>query len=116
MSSDELREVAGVSEWARRIRELRGEEGYRILTHADRADLKPGQYLLLDPVPFSRGFGGERAGCAKWSVAERSTACASESAQPSGTEPPAGSDRVDPAPRFPESACFGHVPRRVAAI
>jgi hypothetical protein len=52
MDSEELREVAGVSEWARRVRELRGEEGYRILTHADRSDLKPGQYLLVDPKPL----------------------------------------------------------------
>ena len=33
MNSDELRRVAGnISEWARRIRELRTEEGYQILT------------------------------------------------------------------------------------
>ncbi len=43
----ELQEAAGfASEWARRIRELRNEEGYQILTHKDRANLKPGQYLL----------------------------------------------------------------------
>jgi hypothetical protein len=36
----------GASEWARRVRELRNEEGYQILTHKDRADLKPNQYLL----------------------------------------------------------------------
>lgn len=53
LESDELREVAGgISEWARRIRELRSEEGYQILTHNDRSDLKPGQYLLLDPKPI----------------------------------------------------------------
>jgi hypothetical protein len=53
MSSNELRAVAdGKSEWARRVRELRTEEGYQILTHRDRSDLKPGQYLLLDPVPI----------------------------------------------------------------
>jgi hypothetical protein len=46
MGSDELRSVAGVSEWARRIRELRDEEGYQILTHNDRSNLKPGEYLL----------------------------------------------------------------------
>lgn len=52
MSSEELRDVAGgISEWARRVRELRTEEGYLILTHNDRADLKPGQYLLLDSKP-----------------------------------------------------------------
>lgn len=52
MDSDELRAVSGnQSEWARRVRELRSEEGYQILTHNDRSDLKPGQYLLEDPKP-----------------------------------------------------------------
>jgi len=52
MTSDELREVSGnQSEWARRIRELRTEEGFQILTHNDRSDLKPGQYLLENPKP-----------------------------------------------------------------
>lgn len=51
VSSDELKEVAGASEWARRLRELRDEEGYRILSHRDRADLKPGQYILQSPEP-----------------------------------------------------------------
>lgn len=50
MDSDELREVAGgITEWARRVRELRTEEGYQIQTHNDRSDLKPGQYLLENP-------------------------------------------------------------------
>jgi len=51
LESDKLRDVAGVSEWARRVRELRNEEGYQILTHNDRSDLKPGQYLLEDATP-----------------------------------------------------------------
>jgi hypothetical protein len=52
MDSDELRAVAGgITEWARRVRELRNEEGYQILTHNDRNDLKPGEYLLEDPKP-----------------------------------------------------------------
>lgn len=52
MDSDELREVAGgITEWARRVRELRSEEGYQIQTHNDRGDLKPGQYILEDPKP-----------------------------------------------------------------
>lgn len=52
MDGEELRPVAGnISEWARRVRELRTEEGYLILTHNDRADLKPGQYLLETPKP-----------------------------------------------------------------
>ena len=53
LGSDELRDVSGgISEWARRVRELRNEEGYQILTHNDRAQLKPGQYLLEDPKPL----------------------------------------------------------------
>ncbi len=63
LESDELREISGnKSEWGRRVRELRDEEGYRILTHNDRSDLKPGQYLLLDPKPipaFERGISKE---------------------------------------------------------
>lgn len=52
MDSGELREVAGgTSEWARRVRELRTEEGYLILTHHDRSDLRPGQYLLESATP-----------------------------------------------------------------
>ena len=63
MESTELREVAnGISEWARRIRELRTEEGFLILTHNDRADLKPGQYLLETAKPqpaFARDISKE---------------------------------------------------------
>lgn len=63
LASDELREVSGgISEWARRVRELRTEEGYKILTHNDRSELKPGQYLLEDskPIPaFERGISKE---------------------------------------------------------
>lgn len=63
LSAEELRTVAnGSNEWARRIRELRGEEGYQILTHNDRDSLKPGQYLLETPNPrpaFARGISKE---------------------------------------------------------
>lgn len=62
MDSSELREIVGTSEWARRIRELRSEEGYQILTHNDRSDLKPGQYLLETPKPepaFERAISKE---------------------------------------------------------
>jgi hypothetical protein len=31
--------------------ELRTEEGFLILTHNDRSDLKPGEYLLENPKP-----------------------------------------------------------------
>lgn len=48
LTSDEIRAASeNASEWARRVRELRDEEGYQILTHRDRAELRPGQYLML---------------------------------------------------------------------
>ena len=63
IQAEELRAVAGnISEWARRIRELRTEEGYLILTNNDRADLKPGEYLLETAKPqpaFARGISKE---------------------------------------------------------
>jgi hypothetical protein len=63
MDSEELRLVAdNQSEWARRVRELRTEEGYQILTHNDRSELKPGQYLLETPKPqpaFARAISKE---------------------------------------------------------
>ena len=58
-----LRDVAGgISEWARRVRELRDQEGFDIQTHNDRSDLKPGQYILLSPKPrpaFDRSISKE---------------------------------------------------------
>ena len=63
MDSQDLREVAdNQSEWARRVRELRTEQGYQILTHNDRSDLKPGQYLLESSKPhpaFARAISKE---------------------------------------------------------
>jgi len=62
IASDTLRLVAGTSEWARRVRELRDEEGLSILTHNDRSDLKPGEYILtsIKPKPaFARGISKE---------------------------------------------------------
>ena len=52
LNSDVLREVAGTSEWGRRVRELRNEEGLNIQTHNDRSDLKPGEYILVDIKPL----------------------------------------------------------------
>ena len=63
METEELREVAGgITEWARRVRELRNEEGFQILTHNDRSALKPSQYLLENPKPqpaFARDISKE---------------------------------------------------------
>lgn len=63
VTKEQLRDAAGnVTEWARRVRELRDEEGWPILTHNDLAVLSPGQYLLtrLPPpkkdVRFSRNI------------------------------------------------------------
>lgn len=58
VTSIELRDAAGdtVSEWARRVRELREDEGWPILTHHDSAELKPGQYLLQKAPPESLRF------------------------------------------------------------
>src|SRR5271157_2583688 len=53
ITSIQIRDAAGeeVSEWARRVRELREQEGWIILTHNDSTDLKPGQYLLTKDPP-----------------------------------------------------------------
>lgn len=53
VSSEQLRQVANISEWARRVRELRDEEGMQIRTHHDRATLKPNEYVLesLERLP-----------------------------------------------------------------
>jgi len=53
IDAKELEIVAGISEYARRVRELRVEDGYKIITGAScRGDfsekIKPSQYVLLD--------------------------------------------------------------------
>lgn len=63
LDSKELQAASGgISEWARRVRELRDEQGYQILSHKDRSNLKPGQYLLETdkrrPI-FERGISKE---------------------------------------------------------
>lgn len=59
----DLQEASGwAAEWGRRLRELRDEDGYQILSHKDRADLKPGQYILLTDKrkpAFERGISKE---------------------------------------------------------
>ena len=63
IQAKEIQEASGwVAEWGRRLRELRDEEGYQILSHKDRASLKPGEYLLETnkKIPaFSRGISKE---------------------------------------------------------
>jgi biotin operon repressor len=56
VSGKKLEEVAGISEWARRIRELRNEEGWKILTHTDDLSLKVGEYKLAERPPENYRF------------------------------------------------------------
>jgi len=46
-----LIEVAKISDWARRVRELRDEFGWKISSFNDRSDLKPGEYVLESLKP-----------------------------------------------------------------
>jgi len=63
VTSTQLQKASGyAAEWARRLRELRDEEGYPILSHKDRADLKPGEYILTNDhrrPAFKRGISKE---------------------------------------------------------
>lgn len=63
LESRDIQEASGGAvEWARRVRELRNEDGYQILSHKDRSNLKPNQYLLETDkrVPaFSRNISKE---------------------------------------------------------
>ena len=47
VSTHEISKVARIRDYQRRIRELRNEEGIQILSHKDRHDLKPGQYIVI---------------------------------------------------------------------
>ena len=53
VTSIQVRDAAGtsVSEWAPRLRELREDENWPILTHKNSTGLKPGQYLLKEAPP-----------------------------------------------------------------
>ncbi|TDU62578.1 hypothetical protein EI77_04621 [Prosthecobacter fusiformis] len=63
VTSKQLQEASGgAAEWGRRVRELRDEEGYDILSHKDRAGLKPGEYILMSGKrrpAFKRGISKE---------------------------------------------------------
>ena len=47
VTTQQVREVAGISEYARRLRELRDDEGMQIHSHIDDAALSPGEYKLV---------------------------------------------------------------------
>src|SRR5438128_11464476 len=52
VTTEQIRAVARINDYARRIRELRREEGMQIDSHRDDPSLKPGHYRLttLDPA------------------------------------------------------------------
>ena len=69
VAGDELAIVASISEWARRVRQLRVEDGYRILSGASPdmftgVDLQPDQYLLTDEEP-------DHTSARRWLIANR---------------------------------------------
>jgi hypothetical protein len=47
VTKEELQIVAGIADYARRIRELRQESHFNILSHYEDTQLKPGQYRYI---------------------------------------------------------------------
>lgn len=59
VKGSEIRDAVGnVTEWARRLRELRENEGWDIRSHIDDSTLKPGEYRLatIPPAPQDYRF------------------------------------------------------------
>lgn len=55
VDGDILAAIAGISEWARRVRELDVEMGYPIATNATDPTMKPGEYRLESAEPDPAG-------------------------------------------------------------
>lgn len=52
VKGSDIRDAVGnVTEWARRLRELREDEGWDIRSHIDDSSLKPGEYRLASEPP-----------------------------------------------------------------
>ncbi|MYB15476.1 MAG: HNH endonuclease [Chloroflexi bacterium] len=65
VTTEQVRDASGNQvQYGRRLRELRDEEGWRIESHLDAEDLKPGQYRLAEAPPpkgdlkFERSISG----------------------------------------------------------
>ena len=58
VTATQLSDAVGpeVTEWARRLRELRSEEGWKISSNNDRDDLKPGEYILEEEPPNKEDY------------------------------------------------------------
>jgi len=61
---EELRGVAAIYEWARRVRELRVEQGWPIETGTQQPDLSPSEYVLVSDEP-------DEQLAADWQLAKR---------------------------------------------
>ena len=61
VTASELQREAQISEWARRIRELRDEDGWPIQSNNDSADLRPGEYRLETVPPPEPRLNFERS-------------------------------------------------------
>ena len=92
-SRDIQKAGGGVVEWARRVRELRNEEGYQILSHTDRADLKPNQYLL-ETTKRKPGFARNISKETRAWVLERNGYTCQMCGMAAGDQDPFGSDRT----------------------
>jgi hypothetical protein len=69
VSGDELQVVSGISEYARRVRELRVEHGYLIVSGSSKSadagvDLSPDEYLLVSAQP-------DQDAARRWKIANR---------------------------------------------
>jgi len=69
IDAKELKIVAGISQYARRVRELRVQDGYKIITGASYSEdfpvkIKPSQYILLEKEP-------DRKAANRWYIANR---------------------------------------------
>ena len=57
VTASDLQKAAGnVTEWARRVREIRSDEGWEILSHNDDSSLKPGEYRLAKEPPLAGAY------------------------------------------------------------
>jgi 5-methylcytosine-specific restriction endonuclease McrA len=66
VTKDQIRDaVPEVTEWARRVRELREDDGWPIITHNDSSDMKPGEYMLRELPTTERGVSFTRTISAK---------------------------------------------------